>query len=74
MHVSKELCVSDHCLQYSLSDLRDRDFQVLCDRCDAMTEVLLDLKNSLAMMTEQNIGAHAKEELSFIADQAISNL
>ena len=66
MHVSKESCVSDHCLQYSLSDPRDRDFQVLCDRCDrcdAMAEVLLDLKNALAMMAEQNIGAHAMEEL-----------
>ena len=39
-----------------------------------MAEVLLDIKNALAMMTEQNIGAHAKEELSFIADQAISNI
>ena len=75
--MSKESRVSDHCLQYSLSDPRDRDFQVLCDRCDrcdAMAEVLLDLKNALAMMTEQNIGADAKEELSFIADQAISNI
>ena len=60
--MSKESCVSDHCL----SDPRDRDFQVLCDhcdRCDAMAEVLLDLKNALAMMAEQNIGAHAMEEL-----------
>ena len=66
MHLSKESRVSDHCLQYSLSDPRDRDFQVLCDRCDrcdAMAEVLLDLKNALAMMAEQNIGAHAMEEL-----------
>ena len=64
-------------MQYSLSDSRDRDFQVLCDhcdRCDGMAEVLLDLKNALAMMTEQNIGADAKEELSFTADQAISNI
>ena len=61
--MSKESCVSDHCLQYSLSDLRDRDFQVLCDRFDAMAEVLLDLKNALAMMAEQNIGAHAMEKL-----------
>ena len=78
----KESCVSDHCWQYALSDPRDRDFQVLCDhqhtdqcdRCDAMTKVLLDIKNALVMMTEGNIGADAKEELSFIADQAISHI
>ena len=39
-----------------------------------MAEVLLDIKNALAMMTEQNIAADAKEELSFIADQVISNI
>ena len=80
--MSNESCVANHCQQYSLSDPRDRDFQVLCDhqhtdqcdRCDAMAEVLLDLKNALAMMTEQNIGADAKQELSFIAEQAISNI
>ena len=80
--MSKESCVADHCQQYSLSDPRDRDFQVLCDhqhtdqcdRCDAMAEVLLDVKNALAMMTDENIGADAKEELSFIADKAISNI
>ena len=69
--MSKTSCVADHCLQYSLSDPRDRDFQVLCDhqhtdqcdRCDAMAEALLDIKNALAMMTEQNIGADATGEL-----------
>ena len=39
-----------------------------------MAEALLDIKNALAMMTEENIGADAKEELNFIADQAISNI
>ena len=80
--MSKESCVADHCWQYALSDPRDRNFQVLCehqhsdqcDRCDAMAEALLDIKNALAMMTEENIGADAKEELNFIADQAISNI
>ena len=80
--MSKESCVADHCRQYALSDPRDRNFQVLCehqnsdqcDRCDAMAEALLDIKNALAMMTEENIGADAKEELNFIADQAISNI
>ena len=80
--VSKESCVPDHCQQYALSDPTDRDFQVLCDhqhtdqcdRCDAMGEAILDIKNALAMMTEGNIGAEAKEELPFIADQAISNI
>ena len=80
--MSKESCVADHCRQYALSDPRDGNFQVLCDhqhsdqcdRCDAMAEALLDIKNALAMMTEENIGADAKEELNFIADQAISNI
>ena len=62
VHVSKESCVADHCQQYSLSDPRDRDFQVLCDhqhtdqcdRCDAMAEVLLDIKIALAMMTDES--------------------
>ena len=76
-------CVSQTtALQYSLCDLRDWDFQVLCDHqhtdqgdhCDAMAEALLDIKNALTMMTAQNIGANAKEELSFVADQAISNI
>ena len=39
-----------------------------------MAEALLDIKNTLAMMTEGNIGVEAKEELSFIADQAVSNI
>ena len=39
-----------------------------------MGEVLLDIKNALAMMTEENTGTDVKEELSFIADQAISNI
>ena len=80
--MSKESCVADHCRQYALSDPRDRNFQVLCehqhsdqcDRCDAMAEALLDIKNALAMMTEENIGVDAKEELNFITDQAISNI
>ena len=80
--MSKESCVADHCLEYSLSDPRDRDFQVPCDHqhkdqcdsCDAMAEALSDMKNALGMMTEQNIGRDAKEELIFIADQAISNI
>ena len=80
--MSKESCVARHCRQYAFSDPRDRDFQVLCDhqhtdqcdRCDAMTEALLDIKNALAKMTQENIGADAKEELSFIADQGISNI
>ena len=68
--MSKESCVTDLCRQYALSDPRDGNFQVLCDhqhsdqcdRCDAMAEALLDIKNALAMMTEENIGADAKEE------------
>ena len=80
--MSKESCFADHCRQYALSDPRERNFQVLCDhqhsdqcdRCDAMAEARLDIKNALAMMTEENIGADAKEELNFIVDQAISNI
>ena len=80
--MSKESFVPDHCRQYALSDPTDWDFQVLCDHqhtdqrdhCDVMGEALLDIKNALAMMTEGNISAEAKEELRFIADQAISNI
>lgn len=82
VHVFKESCVADHCLQYALSDPRDRDFQALCDhqhtdrcdRCDVLATALSDIEKALAMMTEENIGEDAKEELSFIADQAISGI
>ena len=75
--MSKESCVADHCRQYALSDpqvLCDHQHTDQCDRCDAMAEALLDIKSALAMMTEENISADAKEELNFIADQAISNI
>ena len=80
--MSEESCVADHCRQYALSDPKDRDFQAPCDhqhtdhcdRCDALAPALSDIKNALAMMTEENIGEDAKDELSFIADQAISSI
>lgn len=80
--MSKESCVADHCRQYALSDPKDRDFQTLCehqhtkrcDRCDALTTSLSDIEKVLAMTTEESIGKDAKEELSFIADQAISSI
>ena len=80
--MSKESCVADHCRQYALSDPKDRDFQTLCehqhtkrcDLCDALTTSLSDIEKALAMTTEENIGKDAKEELSFIPDQAISSI
>lgn len=80
--MSEESCVADHCRQYALSDPKDRDFQAPCDhqhtdhcdRCDALATALSDITNALAMMTEENIGEDAKDELSFIADQAISSI
>ena len=80
--MSKESCVADHCRQYALSDPKDKDFQAVCehehkdgcDRCDALAAALADIEKALTMMTEENIGADAKEELSFVADQAISSI
>ena len=82
MHVSKESCVADHCRQYALSDPIDRDFQTLCehqhtercDRCDELTTSLSDIEKALAMTTEESIGKDAIDELSFIANQAISSI
>ena len=80
--MSKESCVADHCRQYALSDPKDKDFQAVCehehkdgwDRCDVLAAALADIEKALTMMTEENIGADAKEELSFVADQAISSI
>ena len=80
--MSKESSVADHCMQYARSNSNDRDFQALCDhqhtdhceRCDALTTALADIQKALASMTEENIGKDAKEEVRFIADQAISSI
>ena len=82
MRVSKESCVADHCRQYALSDPKDRDFQALCDHqhtdhcdhCDALATTLAAIEKALEIMTEETIGADAKEELAFTANQAISNI
>ena len=80
--MSKESCVADHCQQYALSDPKDPDFQALCDhqhtdhcdRCDELAITLSDIKKALEMVTEENISEDTKEELSFISEQAISNI
>ena len=82
MHVSKESCVADHCIQYALSDPNDRDFQThcnhehtdRCDRCEALATSISTIEKALATVTGENIDEDAKEELTSMADQAISNI
>lgn len=80
--MSKESSVADHCRQYAFSDPKDQNFQTLCDhqhtdrceRCEALTTALVEIQNAVARITEENMGEDAKDEVSFISDQAISSI
>ena len=80
--MSKESSVADHCMQYALSDPNDRDFQALCDHqhtdrcdlCDVLTTTLADIQKSSCKYDRRKYGTDAKEEVRFIADQAISSI
>ena len=72
MHVSQKSPVPDHCRAFALSDPKDSVYQArcdhehseVCDRCNLLTETLLDIEEGLAAQTG-NLSFEEREELSY---------
>ena len=66
----------DHCGAFALSDPKDSAYQArcdhehneVCDRCNLLTETLLDIEAGLAAQTE-NLSSEEREELLFRVKQ-----
>ena len=66
----------DHCRAFALSDPKDSAYQArcdhehneVCDRCNLLTETLLDIEAGLAAQTE-NLSSEEREELLFRVKQ-----
>lgn len=77
VHVSKSSSVPDHCRPFALSDPKDPAYQSVCehdhndacDRCDLLSETLLQIEVGLAAQTE-NLSCVEKEDLLFRVKQA----
>lgn len=78
VHVSAASKVADHCIAYSLSDPKDKDYQTVCkdhkhdlecDRCSILRQVLQDIKDSIAC-PKVNCSSDDKEEMEYIIKQA----
>ncbi|CAH3044080.1 unnamed protein product [Pocillopora meandrina] len=76
VHVSKSSSVPDHCRPFALSDpkdpayqsVREHDHNDACDRCDLLSETLLQIEAGLAAQTE-NLSSVEKEDLLGEASQ-----
>ena len=76
VHVSQSSLVPDHCRAFALSDPKDPAYQArcdhdhseVCDRCNLLTETLLDIEAGLAAQTG-NLSSDEREELSFRVKQ-----
>ena len=59
VHVSQSSLVPDHCRAFALSDPKDPEYQAcrdhdhneVCDRCNLLTETLLDIEAGLGAQT-----------------------
>lgn len=77
VHVSQSSSVPDHCRPFTLSDPKDPAYQSVCehdhndacDRCDLLSETLLQIETGLAAQTE-NLSSVEKEDLLFRVKQA----
>ena len=75
--MSNSSSVPDNCRAFALSDPRDPAYQCLCDhdhnkacdRCDLLSETLLDIEAGLAAQTA-NLSCVENEELTFRVKQA----
>ena len=75
--MSNSSSVPDHCRTFALSDPKDPAYQCLCDhdhneacdRCDLLSETLLDIEAGLAAQTA-NLSSVENEELAFRVKQA----
>lgn len=75
--MSNSSSVPDHCRAFALSDPKDPAYQCLCnhdhneacDRCDLLSETLLDIEAGLAAQTA-NLSCVENEELTFRVKQA----
>ena len=75
-HVSQSSLVPDHCRAFALTDPKDPAYQArydhdhseVCDRCNLLTETLLDIEAGLAAQTG-NLSSDEREELLFRVKQ-----
>ena len=74
--------VADHCIQYALSDPKDRDYQVVCahhhcgscDCCALLSTALSEIDDALAKMSAENMLEDDREQIMFVATQAKQNI
>ena len=74
--MSQSSPVPDHCRTFALSDPKDSAYQArcdhehneVCDRCNILTETLLDIEAGLAAQTG-NLSSEEREELLFRVKQ-----
>lgn len=82
VHVSKQSSIPDHCRAYTLSDPKDKDYQITCphdhldtcDRCELLASVVADIHDALEKMSNNNVSRDVIEELVFIEGQAKQNI
>ena len=80
--MARESTVADHCIQYALSDPKDRDYQVVCahhhcgscDRCALLSTALSEIDVALAKMSAENMSEDDREQIMFVATQAKQNI
>lgn len=71
--MAKTSTVPDHCGQYAVSDLCDKDYQSACDHthqdtchlCEELTAVLYEIDEGIQRMSSNNVSEDTREELFF---------
>ena len=69
-HITRNEHCADHCMTYSLSDSKNKEFQcmcqhehdVVCDRCEALKQVLKDIKEKIV---ESSIDEEHRNRVKF---------
>ena len=82
VHVSKQSNIPDHCIAYTLNDLRDKDYQIIfprdhletCDCCYLLSSVLAEIHDAIEKMSDSNASSDMVEELNFIEGQAMQDI